>query len=49
MQNMGRVEYSQGVRQAINKIYANDTGFVLGGKFTFDDLRVCRLGARALA
>ena len=63
MSNMGRVEYSQGVRQAsrnprpgsptaspalaldaplrqaIRKHHANDTGFVLGGKFTFDDLR----------
>jgi hypothetical protein len=39
MSNMGRVEYSQGVRQAINRIYANDTDFVLGGSFTFDDLR----------
>ena len=39
MSNMGRVEYSQGVRQAINRIYANDSAFVLGGSFSFDDLR----------
>ena len=39
MANMGRVEYSQGVRQAIRNHHANDTGFVLGGRFTFDDLR----------
>ncbi len=39
MQNMGRVEYSQGVRQAINKLHANESDFVLGGKFTLDELR----------
>merc|ERR1719313_3182584 len=36
---MGRAEYSQGVRQAIHKYHRNVSGFVLGGKFTFDDLR----------
>ena len=39
MQNMGRTEYSQGVRQAIQQLHANETGFVLGGKFALDDLR----------
>jgi len=39
MQNMGRVEYSQGVRQMIARYHANESGFVLGGRFTFDDLR----------
>jgi len=39
MQNMGRVEYSQGVRQAIQRHHKNESGFVLGGQFTLDDLR----------
>ena len=42
MTNMGRVEYSQGVRQAIQRLHINETGFVLGGKFTLDDLRNSR-------
>jgi hypothetical protein len=39
MQNMGRREYSQGVRQAIKEQHSNESGFVLGGQFTLDDLR----------
>lgn len=39
MSNMGRVEYSQGVRQAIERLHAGEEGFVLGGEFTLDDLR----------
>jgi len=39
MTNMGRPEYSQGVRQAIQRIHANQSDFVLGGKFTLDQLR----------
>ena len=39
MSNMGRIEYSQGVRQAIQTIHINRTDFVLGGKFTLDQLR----------
>jgi hypothetical protein len=42
MQNMGRVEYSQGVRQAIQALHRNESGFVLGGRFTLDDLRASR-------
>jgi len=39
MSNMGRIEYSQGVRQKIQELHANEPGFILGGEFTFDDLR----------
>lgn len=39
MTNMGRIEYSQGVRQAIQRLHINETEFVLGGKFTLDQLR----------
>jgi hypothetical protein len=42
MSNMGRIEYSQGVRQAIQQIHANESQFVLGGQFTLDDLRASR-------
>lgn len=42
MSNMGRVEYSQGVRQAIQQLHRNETQFVLGGKFTLGDLRASR-------
>ena len=49
MSNMGRVEYSQGVRQAIQKLHVNESAphrtsstFVLGGHFTLDDLRQSR-------
>ena len=42
MSNMGRVEYSQGVRQAIAARYSNDSAFVLGGQFALDDLRASR-------
>lgn len=42
MSNMGRVEYSQGVRQRIQELHRNETGFVLGGKFTLDQLRDSR-------
>lgn len=42
MTNMGRIEYSQGVRQAIQTIHRNQTDFVLGGKFSLDDLRASR-------
>ena len=40
--NMGRVEYSQGVRQAIQTLHKNESAFVLGGQFTLDDLRAAR-------
>ena len=39
---VGRAEYSQGVRQAIQTIHKNESAFVLGGKFTLDDLRASR-------
>lgn len=42
MSNMGRVEYSQGVRQAIKRQHPNEPGFVLGGQFTLDMLRDSR-------
>lgn len=42
MSNMGRVEYSQGVRQAIQRLHINESAFVLGGQFTLDDLRNSR-------
>ena len=42
MSNMGRVEYSQGVRQAIKAQHPDEKGFVLGGKFTLDQLRDSR-------
>ena len=62
MTNMGRAEYSQGVRQAIQRLHLNEsctritangvtgggTGgsgegcFVLGGRFTLDELRASR-------
>jgi hypothetical protein len=42
MNNMGRVEYSQGVRQQIAQHHSNRTDFVLGGKFTLDQLREAR-------
>ena len=42
MTNMGRVEYSQGVRQAIQRLHINETQFVLGGRFTLDELRASR-------
>ncbi|KAL1511199.1 hypothetical protein AB1Y20_006014 [Prymnesium parvum] len=42
MSNMGRIEYSQGVRQAIKQFHSNEKGFVLGGKFTLDMLRDSR-------
>jgi len=42
MSNMGRIEYSQGVRQAIKEQHPTETGFVLGGKFTLDMLRDSR-------
>uniref|UniRef100_A0A7S2JKI6 Exostosin GT47 domain-containing protein n=1 Tax=Haptolina brevifila TaxID=156173 RepID=A0A7S2JKI6_9EUKA len=42
MTNMGRPEYSQGVRQAIQQIHRNQSDFVLGGRFTLDDLRASR-------
>ena len=42
MSNMGRIEYSQGVRQAIKEQHPNEPGFVLGGRFTLDMLRDSR-------
>jgi len=42
MTNMGRVEYAQGVRQMIQELHSNETAFVLGGRFTLDDLRASR-------
>ncbi|EOD41429.1 hypothetical protein EMIHUDRAFT_462116 [Emiliania huxleyi CCMP1516] len=39
MQNMGRIEYSQGVRQRIAELHSDEPDFVLGGTFTLDDLR----------
>jgi len=42
MTNMGRIEYSQGVRQAIQTVHRNESQFVLGGKFTLDQLRASR-------
>ena len=42
MQNMGRIEYSQGVRQAIQRLHINESAFVLGGRFTLDELRAAR-------
>lgn len=42
MTNMGRIEYSQGVRQAIKEHHSNVEGFVLGGQFTLDMLRDSR-------
>jgi len=42
MQNMGRIEYSQGVRQKIQELHVNESAFVLGGRFTLDELRASR-------